>query len=53
MFNKLFDLNRDGKLDAAERALEYMNLRTVTSEGESDDDGFGYEEDNDDEEDDF
>ena len=52
MFNKLFDLNRDGKLDAAERALEYMNFRTITGEGESDDDGFGYEEDNDDEEDD-
>lgn len=49
MFNKLFDFNRDGKLDAAERALEYMNFRAVTGE----DDGFGFEEDNDDEEDDF
>ena len=32
MFNKLFDLNRDGKLNTAERALEYMNFRAVISE---------------------
>ena len=53
MFNKLFDFNRDGKMDAAERALEYMNFRAVTGEDESDDDGFGFEEDNNDGEDDF
>lgn len=52
MFNKLFDFNCDGKLDAAERALEYMNFRAVTGEEESDNDEFDFEEDNDDEEDD-
>ena len=30
MFNRLFDLNGDGKLDAAEQALEYMSFRAVT-----------------------
>ena len=53
MFNKMFDLNRDGKLDAAERALEYMNLRAVTGEDESDNDEFNFEEDSNDGEDDF
>lgn len=53
MFNKMFDLNHDGKLDAAERALEYMNFRAVTSEDEPDNDEFDFEEDNDDGEDDF
>ena len=53
MFNKMFDLNRDGKLDAAERALEYMNFRAVTGEDESDNDEFNFEEDSNDGEDDF
>ena len=43
MFNRLFDLNGDGKMDATERALEYMTFRAVT----------GAEEDEDDMEDDF
>ena len=38
MFNRLFDLNGDGKLDAAERALEYMNFRAVTGAEEDEDD---------------
>lgn len=47
MFNKLFDFNHDGKLDAAERALEYMNFRAVTGENaDSDDDGQNYEDRN-------
>ena len=53
MFNKLFDFNRAGKLDAAERALEYMNIRAVTGEDESDNDGLDFEDDNYDGEDDF
>ena len=36
MFNRLFDLNGDGKLDAAERALEYMNFRAIMGEEDSD-----------------
>ena len=38
MFNKLFDLNRDGKLDTAERALEYMNFRAIIGEKDDSDD---------------
>lgn len=53
MFNRLFDFNKDGKLDAVERALEYMNFRAVTGEDESDNDEFDFEEDNDEGEDDF
>ena len=53
MFNRLFDFNKDGKLDAAERALEYVNFRTVIGEDESDNDEFDFEEDNDEGEDDF
>lgn len=30
MYNKLFDLNGDGQMDASERALEYMTFRAVT-----------------------
>lgn len=44
MFNNMFDLNRNGKLDAAERALEYMNFRAVTCEDESDNDEFDCED---------
>lgn len=51
MFNNIFDFNRDGKLDAAERALEYMNFRAVTGENESDNDEFDFEEDYDGEDD--
>jgi hypothetical protein len=43
MFNRLFDLNGDGKLDATESALEYMNFRAVT----------GVDDDTEDPEDDF
>ena len=53
MFNKVFDFNRDGKLDAAERALEYMNFRTGVGGDEPDNDEFNFEEDSDDGEDDF
>lgn len=45
MLNKLFDLNRDGKLDAGEKALEYMTFRAVTGEDDSDDDDQNYEDD--------
>ena len=38
MYNRMFDLNQDGKLDASERALEYINFRAVTGEYDSDDD---------------
>ena len=44
MFNKMFDLNRDGKLDATERALEYMNFRAVIGEDDSDDNDRSYED---------
>ncbi len=45
MFNKMFDFNHDGKLDAAERALEYMNFRAVTgADDDSDDDDQNYED---------
>lgn len=44
MFNKLFDFNHDGELDAAERALEYMNFRAVAGEDDSDDDDQSYED---------
>lgn len=35
MFNRLFDLNGDGKLDATESALEYMNFRAIMGEEDS------------------
>lgn len=35
MFNRLFDLNGDGKMDAAESALEHMNFRAIMGEDES------------------
>ena len=38
MFNRLFDLNGDGKMDATERALEYMTFRAVTGADEDDED---------------
>lgn len=38
MYNRMFDLNQDGKLDAAERALEYMNFRAVVGEDDKPDD---------------
>ena len=45
--HKLFDLNRDGKLNAAERALEYRNSRAVIGEGDdSGDDDQNYEDSN-------
>lgn len=44
MFNQLCHLNRDGKLDACERALEYMMFRMVTGEDDSDDDDQNYED---------
>lgn len=47
MFNKLFDINRDGKVDAAERALEYMIFHAVTEEDESDNDEFVSEDEDD------
>lgn len=53
MFNKMFDLNHDGKLDAAERALEYMNFCAVTGEDESDNDEFDCGDEDYDGEDDF
>lgn len=37
MFNKLFDFNGDGKLDAGEKAQEFITFMDIT-EG-SDDDG--------------
>ena len=37
MYNKLFDFNRDGKMDAGERALEYMAFLAVS--GDNDDGG--------------
>ena len=40
MFNRLFDLNGDGKMDAAERALEYMNFRAVTGADDDVEDDF-------------
>mgnify|MGYP003308908359 FL=1 len=51
MFNRLFDLNGDGKMDAAERALEYMNFRAVTGADDdaedTEDDFFGDDSDDD------
>ena len=35
MFTRLFDLNGDGKMDAAESALEYMKFRAIMGEDES------------------
>ena len=48
MYNKQFDLNGDGKMDASERALEYMTFRAVTGEDGSDNDEFNSEDEDDD-----
>lgn len=53
MFNELFNLDRDGKLDAAERTLEYMNFCAVTGENESGNDEFDFADEGYDGEDDF
>lgn len=45
MFNKMFDFNRDGELDAVERALEYMNFRAITGEDDSDYNSSSFEND--------
>ena len=37
LFGKMFDLNRDGKLDAWERAMEYDFITSMESEDENDD----------------
>lgn len=37
MFNKLFDFNGDGKLDAGEKAQEFITFMDIT-EGSDDDD---------------
>ena len=51
MFNRLFDLNGDGKLDATDSALEYMNFRAVTGADDdaedTEDDFFGDDSDDD------
>lgn len=36
MYHKLFDLDRDGQLDAGEMALEYMTFCAVTGDDEQD-----------------
>ena len=38
IFGGLFDLNHDGKMNAAERALEFAILEDILSEEEEDDD---------------
>ena len=53
MYRNFFDFNNDGKLDAAEQALEFMTFCAVTGEEDSDNDEFDFEEDNDEGEDDF
>lgn len=48
MYNKLFDLNGDGKMDAIESALEFMAFCVVTGLEESDNDEFNSEDEDDD-----
>lgn len=38
MFNELFDLNGDGKLDAAEQALKFMTFMDIMDGSDDDDD---------------
>lgn len=38
MFNELFDLNGDGKLDTAEQALEFMTFTDIMDGSDDDDD---------------
>lgn len=38
IFGNLFDLNRDGKLDTLERALEFSLLDSMMQEDEADSD---------------
>ena len=37
LFGRMFDLNRDGKLNAWERAMEYDFITSMESEDENDD----------------
>lgn len=37
-FGKMFDLNRDGKLDPMERAMDYMVFNEMMGEGEEQED---------------
>lgn len=50
MFNKLFDFNQDGQLDAGESALEFMTFQAIMS-GDSDSEDLSREENGDYEED--
>ena len=34
MFNKLFDFNGDGKLDAGEKALEFMTFMSIMDDSD-------------------
>ena len=48
LFNKMFDMNHDGKLDAGEQFLEFMMFNEMMKEEESqsdDDWGFGANDD--------
>lgn len=36
MFNKLFDFNKDGRLDAFEQTIEYMTYLKVTGQDKED-----------------
>ncbi len=38
MFNKLFDLNNDGKMDSAEMAMEFMVFQEIMDEEASKED---------------
>lgn len=39
-YNRLFDLNRDGRIDSFERALEFTVIDDILNENEDDDDLF-------------
>ena len=41
IFGKLFDLDGDGKLNALERAMDFMLFDEMTREDEEDDDFLG------------
>lgn len=47
MFNELFDLNGDGKLDAAEQALEFTTFTDII-DGSNDDDNTSADDEEDD-----
>jgi len=47
MFNELFDLNGDGKLDVAEQALEFMTFMDIM-DGSDDDDNTSTDDEEDD-----